>query len=158
MGQWHAALVEPPVLAVAATSSPLACDVPHPICCCLKRRKKIESQTKIEHYFSSSNSPIPGSSKGSNSPSAHESLFQLALCIELFKCDEGGLMLLQLVNAPGVVGDVVALLDRLASSLGRSVAVCCCSCCCRDGDVVTCELSFANGSIRSFSSCCCSCC
>lgn len=67
-------------------------------------------------------------------------------------------MLLQLVNAPGVVGDVVALLDRLASSLGRSVDCCCC-CCCRDGDVVvTCELSFANGSIRSFSSCCCSCC
>lgn len=37
MGQWHAALVEPPVLAVSAISSPLACDVPHPVCCCLKR-------------------------------------------------------------------------------------------------------------------------
>lgn len=36
MGQWHAVLVEPPVLAVSSISSPLACDVPRPICCCLK--------------------------------------------------------------------------------------------------------------------------
>lgn len=112
--------------------------------------------------------PVIGSSIGSNSPSAHESLFQLALFVELFRwCwgdfNCGGLTLLQLRNAD--VCDVIALfsddkfVDKLFGRklLDKEAVVDVVDICCFEGDVL-CELSFAKGSISSFNWCCCNFC
>lgn len=64
--------------------------------------------------------PVSCSSTGSNSPSAHESLFQFALeFVELFMC--GGLILLQFENTVVVVVCVIAIFEI---SFGRMSSAC----------------------------------
>uniref|UniRef100_A0A1B0A8X4 Uncharacterized protein n=1 Tax=Glossina pallidipes TaxID=7398 RepID=A0A1B0A8X4_GLOPL len=89
---------------------------------------------------------LNASSIGSNSPSAQESLFQLALFVKLLCSGDLsiGLILLQFMNGVGVVDIDFAVDKSFGLKLVDKIAVAC-----LDGDVL-CEFSLANGSASSF--------